>query len=99
MEGLHNLEGRRDNLDALFNAGYRMAGLTHFFDNELAGSMHGEEKGGLTPLGRQIVQDMEARGMVVDIAHASHAAVAEILAMATKPVVSSAMAACRLCAR
>lgn len=89
VEGLHNLEGRRENLDVLFDAGYRMAGLTHFFDNELAGSMHGEGKGGLTPLGRQIVQDMEAKGLVVDIAHASHAAVAEILAMATKPVVSS----------
>lgn len=89
VEGLHNLEGRRENLAVLFDAGYRMAGLTHFFDNELAGSMHGEAKGGLTPLGRQIVQDMEAKGMVVDIAHASHAAVAEILAMATRPVVSS----------
>lgn len=89
VEGLHNLEGRRENLAVLFDAGYRMAGLTHFFDNELAGSMHGEAKGGLTPLGRQVVQDMEARGMVVDIAHASHTAVAEILAMATKPVVSS----------
>lgn len=89
IEGLHNLEGRRENLDALFDAGYRMAGLTHFFDNELAGSMHGEAKGGLTQFGRQIVADMEAKGMVVDIAHASHAAVAEVLAMAKKPVVSS----------
>lgn len=89
IEGLHDLEGRRENLDVLFDAGFRMAGLTHFFDNELAGSMHGEAKGGLTPLGREIVRDMEARGMIVDIAHASHTAVAEVLAMATKPVVSS----------
>ena len=29
----------------------RMAGFTHFFDNELAGSMHGVDKGGLTDLG------------------------------------------------
>jgi membrane dipeptidase len=89
IEGLQNLEGKRENLDALFKAGFRMAGLAHFFDNELTGSMHGLKKGGLTPLGRQIVRDMETRGMVVDIAHSSHAAVAEILAMATKPVVSS----------
>lgn len=89
IEGLQNLEGKRENLDVLYKAGYRMAGLTHFFDNELGGSMHGEKKGGLTPLGRQIVRDMEAKGMVVDIAHASHKAVAEMLAMATKPVVSS----------
>jgi membrane dipeptidase len=89
IEGLHNLEGQRNNLDVLWNAGFRMAGFTHFFDNEVAGSMHGEQKGGLTPLGRQILADMEARGMIVDIAHASHAAVAEILTLAKRPVISS----------
>ena len=89
IEGLQNLEGKRANLDVLYNAGFRMAGFAHFFDNEVAGSMHGTKKGGLTPLGRQILADMEARGMVVDIAHASHAAVADILKMAKRPVVSS----------
>lgn len=89
IEGLHNLEGQRANLDVLWNAGFRMAGFTHFFDNEVAGSMHGEQKGRLTPLGRQILADMEARGMIVDIAHASHAAVAEILMLAKRPVISS----------
>jgi membrane dipeptidase len=89
IEGLQNLEGKRENLDVLFRAGFRMAGFAHFFDNEVAGSMHGIKKGGLTPLGRQIFHDMEAKGMVIDIAHASHAAVAEMLSMATKPVVSS----------
>src|SRR5256885_1379906 len=44
---------------------------------------------GLTPLGRQAVHRMEALGMIVDVAHASHAAVADVLAMATRPVVSS----------
>jgi membrane dipeptidase len=89
IEGLQNLEGKRENLDVLFKAGFRMAGFAHFFDNEVSGSMHGVKKGGLTPLGRQIFRDMEAKGMVIDIAHASHAAVAEMLSMATKPVVSS----------
>ncbi|QOZ27195.1 dipeptidase [Bradyrhizobium sp. CCBAU 51753] len=89
IEGLHNLEGNIDNLDVLYAAGFRMAGLTHFFDNEIGGSMHGTSKGGLTPLGRQVVQRMEAKGMIVDIAHASHEAVADVLAMATRPVVSS----------
>lgn len=89
IEGLQNLEGRLGNLDLLHAAGFRMAGLAHFFDNEVAGSMHGVRKGGLTPLGRQVVRAMEAKGMIVDIAHSSHAAVAEILAMAKRPVVSS----------
>ncbi len=89
IEGLHDLEGDIGNLDVLYAAGFRMAGLAHFFDNDIAGSMHGINKGGLTPLGRQAVQRMEKLGMVVDIAHASHAAVADVLAMATRPVVSS----------
>lgn len=88
-EGLHNLEGKAANLDVLYDAGMRMASLTHFFDNRLAGSMHGEKKGGLTPFGRKVVRMMEARGIIVDLAHASHATVADILAMAHRPVVSS----------
>lgn len=89
IEGLHDLEGKRENLDRLYDAGFRMASLTHFFDNQLAGSMHGERKGGLTPFGRQIVRAMEDKGMIVDIAHLSHPGVAELLAMARRPVVSS----------
>ena len=88
-EGLHSLEGNLANLDMLYGAGMRMAGLTHFFDNQLAGSMHGESKGGLTPFGRDVVRRMEELGMVVDIAHCSHACVKDILAMARRPVVSS----------
>jgi len=89
IEGLQNIEGRLDHVGRLHAAGFRMAGLAHFFDNEVAGSMHGLKKGGLTPLGRQVVREMERLGMIVDIAHSSHAAVAEVLAMARRPVVSS----------
>jgi membrane dipeptidase len=89
IEGLQNLEGKAENLDKLYAAGFRMAGLTHFCDNELAGSMHGLKKGGLTPLGRDIIRRMEAKGMIVDIAHCSQTCVTEILAMARRPVVSS----------
>ncbi len=89
IEGLQSLEGKASNLDRLYEAGFRMAGLTHFFDNELGGSMHGLKKGGLTPFGRDTVRRMETKGMIVDIAHLSHIGVAEVLAMAKRPVVSS----------
>lgn len=89
IEGLQDLEGDAANLDRLYAAGFRMAGFAHFFDSEAAGSMHGLAKGGLTPLGRQVLRRMEALGMVVDVAHASHRAVADILAVARRPVVSS----------
>ncbi|MDL2340482.1 MAG: dipeptidase [Pseudomonadota bacterium] len=89
VEGLHDLEGKLGNVDRLYKAGFRMASLTHFFDNEVAGSMHGEAKGGLTPFGRQVVRRMEDMGMIVDVAHCSHSCVADVLAMARRPVVSS----------
>jgi microsomal dipeptidase-like Zn-dependent dipeptidase len=89
LEGAHALEGKLENLDGLFDAGYRMIGMAHFFDNEVSGSMHGEEKYGLTDLGRQVVQRAEELGMVIDLAHSSSAAVADMLDMVTKPVVVS----------
>lgn len=89
IEGLQDIEGKIENLDVLYAAGFRMAGLAHFFDNDVAGSMHGVEKSGLTSLGRQAVQRMEALGMIIDIAYASHTAVADVLAIARRPVVVS----------
>lgn len=89
IEGLQNLEGDIDNLDVLYRAGFRMAGFTHFFDNELAGSMHGLEKGGLTDKGRAAIARMEQLGMIVDVAHCSHTCLADIFAAAKRPVVSS----------
>jgi microsomal dipeptidase-like Zn-dependent dipeptidase len=99
IEGLQDLEGKIDNLDKLHAAGFRMAGLAHFFDNDLAGSMHGVKKGGLTPLGRAAVARMEKLGMVVDVAHSSHQTVAEVIALARRPIVSShggVQATCRV---
>jgi len=89
IEGLQDLEGKIDNLDKLYAVGFRMAGLAHFFDNDVAGSMHGVKKGGLTPLGRAVVARMETLGMVVDVAHSSHQSVGEVIAMARRPIVSS----------
>lgn len=88
-EGLHPLQGRLENVDKLFDAGFRIAGLTHFFDNEVGGSAHGLEKGGLTPFGRQVIQRLEARHMLVDLAHASPRLIDDVLAMATRPVLVS----------
>jgi microsomal dipeptidase-like Zn-dependent dipeptidase len=89
VEGAQNLEGRLGNLDRLHAAGFRMIGLVHFFDNDIGGSMHGLAKGGLTPLGRQLVPAMERRGIIVDLAHSSAATFADVLKIATRPVVVS----------
>ena len=88
-EGAHALEGKLENLDALYDAGFRLIGLTHFFDNEFAGSAHGIEKYGLTVKGRELIRRMEAKKMFVDLAHSSPQTIADVLAMATRPVIVS----------
>ena len=89
IEGLHALDGNLANVDTLYDAGFRMMGLTHFFDNELGGSAHGVSHGGLTPFGVSVVQRMEQRGIIVDLAHTSPQMKRDVLAMATRPVVVS----------
>lgn len=88
-EGAHPLEGKLENLGKLRDAGYRMIGLQHFFDNELGGSLHGMTKGGLTPFGREVVAEIERTSMIVDLAHSSPAVVDDVVAMATRPMVVS----------
>ena len=89
LEGGHPLGGKIENLEVLFDAGYRMIGLQHFFDNALGGSLHGSEKGGLTDFGRQVVAEAEAMGYLIDVAHSSPAVVDEVLASANRPIVVS----------
>lgn len=88
-EGLHPLEGRLENVDRLYDAGFRIAGLTHFFDNEVGGSAHGLEKGGLTPFGRRVIAHLEEKKVLVDLAHASRALIDDVLKMAERPVLVS----------
>ncbi len=58
-------------------------------DNAFGGSAHGVGKGGLTASGREMVARMEARSMIVDLAHASPRTIDDVLAIATRPVVAS----------
>lgn len=89
VEGAHALSGSLANLDRLFDAGVRMMAPTHFFDTEIGGSAHGESAGGLTPLGREWVARMEAKKMLIDLAHASSKTIDDVLGMATRPMVVS----------
>jgi len=89
VEGAQNLEGQLGNVQRLYDAGFRTVGLAHFFDNEVAGSKHGLRKTGLTPFGVQVVRALEDRHMLVDLAHASDATIADVLRIARRPVVYS----------
>jgi len=89
IEGAHALEGDVSNLDRLYDAGFRMIGMAHFFDNEMAGSAHGVAKYGLTDRGRELVKRMEEKRVFIDLAHASPRVIDDVLRMATRPVIVS----------
>lgn len=88
-EGAQPLEGRVENLDELYAAGFRMMAPTHFTDTAIAGAAAGMNKGGLTDLGREWVRAMESHRMIIDLAHASPATLREVTAMATRPLLVS----------
>ena len=89
IEGTQVLEGDPKNIKTIFDAGYRVIGLTHFFDNEMAGSMHGKQKGGLTEKGKEMLRLAEQRKMIIDIAHSSAKTIDDVLALSTRPVIIS----------
>ena len=86
IEGAQALDGNLDNIDVLFNAGFRMMSPSHFFDTDIGGSAHGVDKGGLTDKGKEMIRQMEAKRMIVDVAHASAKTIDDVLALATRPV-------------
>lgn len=89
LEGAHPLEGDLGKLRLLYDAGYRISGITHFFDNELGGSLHGLSNGGLTEFGERAVDEMEALSMIIDLAHASPEVARQVLARVSRPVIVS----------
>ncbi len=88
-EGSHALDGKLDNIDTLFNAGFRMMSLHHFFDNKLGGSLHGESAAGLKEFGRKALAKMQAMNIMVDVSHSSETVVKEVLALSNKPLIVS----------
>jgi membrane dipeptidase len=89
IEGAHALDGELAGLDRLYDAGVRMVGLQHFFDNRLGGSLHGVSRAGLTEFGREVVRRAQAKHMIIDVAHSAPAVVDDVLEIATRPVVVS----------
>ena len=89
IEGAAALDGDPANLDRLVEAGFRLFALTHMVDNRFAGSSSGVEKAGLTEAGRDLVERLESRSVLIDVAHASMATIGDVLAAARRPVVAS----------
>ncbi len=97
VEGVNILQGDLTRLDELYDIGFRLLGLTHFFDNEAGGSAHGWRKGGLTSFGRELIQAAEAKKMTIDLAHASPKLLADVCHLSTRPVIVSHTGVCGTC--
>jgi membrane dipeptidase len=89
IEGAHALEGSLQNLERVHEAGVRLIGPVHFFDNELGGSAHGESGDGLTEFGKAVIRKMNELNMVIDLAHVSPKMFDDILEVSEKPVMVS----------
>ncbi len=96
-EGAHPLEGKIENLDRLYDEGFRLIGLQHFFDNALGGSLHGVSKSGLTEFGRTVIRGIEDKNMMIDLAHSSVQVVEDVLAMTDAPILISHTGIVSLC--
>jgi len=89
IEGGHCLENDLKNLEEFAKVGVRYIGLTHFFDNEWAGSAHGMKKEGLTEKGKQLIKKMADLHITIDLAHASQKTISDVLKYHSGPVLVS----------
>jgi microsomal dipeptidase-like Zn-dependent dipeptidase len=73
----------------MYDAGFRMFGLTHYFDNELGGSLHGQNGLGLSNFGKDVIKRLDEKEIIIDLAHASEAMARDVLSITERPVVIS----------
>ena len=88
-KGSHALEGEIKNIDRLFNQGFRMMSLHHFFDNRLGGSLHGLSGEGLSSFGIQALNEMMRLGIMIDVSHSSEQVVEDVLNVVNQPLLVS----------
>src|SRR6266550_1872492 len=90
IEGGHAIEDSLDLLRAFYRFGARYMTLTHTNSNNWADSSGDEPKhNGLTPFGRQVVEEMNRLGMLVDISHVSDKTFYDVIETSKAPVIAS----------
>lgn len=77
-----------------YDRGARYMSLAHNGNSQLADSNTGEAQGylynnGLSPLGRQVIAEMNRLGMMVDLSHPSKGANLEAIRLSKAPVIAS----------
>jgi membrane dipeptidase len=79
----------------LYDRGGRYLSLAHNGNNQLSDSNTGEANNdwlwgnGISPLGKQVIAEMNRLGMMVDISHPSKGSIMQALALSKAPVIAS----------
>ncbi len=93
VEGIHVLDKNTENLEVLFDAGFRMLGMNHFVENVMSGGgAEGSHRYGLTDEGREMVHAALDMHMIIDLAHSSDETIHDVVGIARehdKPVLVS----------
>jgi len=92
VEGAHFLEGRLERIEEACGRGLRHLGLLHDSDaTPPLGDVYTNPAkfGGLTALGVDVIKECNRLGILVDLTHASAAAVRGALEVSTRPVILS----------
>lgn len=89
VEGGEATDGSRAILRVLHRLGVRAMTLTWNENNELAGAAMGRGNKGLTPVGREIVNELCALGIAIDVSHLSDRGIEQVLSQSTRPVFAS----------
>jgi membrane dipeptidase len=98
LEGGHLISDSLAVLRDYYRLGVRYMTLTHFQTNDWADSSTDQPvHNGLSPLGREIVQEMNRLGMMVDISHVSDKTFYDALETSRAPVIASHSSLRALC--
>lgn len=89
VEGGEAVDGSMAILRVLYRLGVRAMTLTWNENNELAGAAMGRGNKGLSAIGRDIIDEMCALGMAIDVSHLSDKGIEQVLARATRPIFAS----------
>ena len=89
IEGGEAADGSVAVLRMLYRLGVRAMTLTWNEANELSGAALARNKRGLTPVGRDIIDEMCRIGMAIDVSHLSDSGIDDVLNRATRPVFAS----------
>lgn len=103
VEGGHMIEDKLENIDSFYKRGVRYMTLTWNNSTSWATSAMDEtndslhQKKGLNDFGKQVVQRMNALGMMVDLSHVGEQTFWDAINITTKPVIVSHSSAFALC--